>query len=147
MNFVLIESPFSSQTRGGIALNVKYAFLAVRDSLSRGEAPYASHLFFTQILDDSIAHERELGINAGLAIGNFATKPALYLDLGVSPGMRYGLENAKAASRPVEERRLFPDLKSREDIERAITDKFQSLHMVDTEALDKIYGRIIKNSP
>ena len=41
---VILESPYA----GDIERNVKYARMAVRDSLSRGEAPIASHLLYTQ---------------------------------------------------------------------------------------------------
>ena len=51
--FTVIESPFSAPTIDELVRNIQYAMLAVRDSLSRGEAPYASHLFYTQMLDDN----------------------------------------------------------------------------------------------
>jgi hypothetical protein len=44
MKLVIIESPYA----GDVEPNVAYAKAAVLDCLSRGEAPYASHLFFTQ---------------------------------------------------------------------------------------------------
>ena len=56
--FILLESPFA----GDVEANKKYAAEAVRDSLRRGEAPFASHLFYTQFLDDDIPAERSLGI-------------------------------------------------------------------------------------
>lgn len=97
--FTLIETPFSAPTEEGIVRNVSYAMLAVRDSLARGEAPYASHLFFTQMLDDNNPHERELGINTGLAIGALASQSAIYTDLGISRGMEYGIAHAEQLGR------------------------------------------------
>ena len=44
MRLVILESPYA----GDVAANVKYARRCVRDSLSRGEAPIASHLLYTQ---------------------------------------------------------------------------------------------------
>jgi hypothetical protein len=44
MRRVIIESPYS----GDVETNVAYARAALRDCLSRGEAPLASHLLYTQ---------------------------------------------------------------------------------------------------
>lgn len=111
-----IESPFSAPDEQGIIHNVYYTMLAVRDSLERGEVPYASHLFYTQMLDDSIPHERQLGIDAGLFIGRTAELTAVYIDLGVSRGMEYGVDVAKKAGRPVIERRLFDENLTEEEV-------------------------------
>jgi len=101
---VLLESPY----KGNVALNVRYARLAMRDCFLRGEYPFASHLLYTLpgILDDTLAAERELGIAAGLAWGKHAEASIVYTDLGISEGMRYGMETAKEAGRVVELRRL-----------------------------------------
>lgn len=102
--FVVIESPFA----GEVERNVAYARAAVADSLRRGEAPFASHLLYTQpgILDDTIPAERSLGINAGLELGLRADLTAVYSDFGLSRGMQLGIEAAIAAGRPVEFRSL-----------------------------------------
>jgi len=66
MKLVYVESPFKGENWELTARNVYYARLCVRDCLKRGEAPYASHLFFTQagILNDAIQAERDLGSSA-----------------------------------------------------------------------------------
>lgn len=78
----------------------------MRDSLARGEAPIASHLLYTQrgILRDGVALERQWGIDAGLAWGRVADATVVYVDRGVSTGMRYGIAAAEKAKRPVEYR-------------------------------------------
>jgi hypothetical protein len=76
------------------------------DCLRRGEAPWASHLLYPQVLQDSRADERALGIAAGLAWGEVAEATAVYTDRGISAGMRLGIEAAKAAGRAVEYRSL-----------------------------------------
>lgn len=101
--FVILESPFA----GDVEKNTEYAREAMRDSLLRGEAPFASHLLYTQMLDDTVPHERSMGIEAGLAIGSYATKTVVYTDLGISGGMKYGIERAEAEGRPVEYRTLY----------------------------------------
>ena len=107
MRLVIIESPYA----GDVEANVEYARRCVRDSLSRGEAPIASHLLYTQpnILDDSIHEERQWGINAGLAWRKVAEASVVYFDRGISQGMKYGIRAAKEAGVPVEFRSLdFP---------------------------------------
>jgi len=103
MILVIIESPYA----GSVELNIDYARLCMKDSLKRGEAPLASHLLYTQILDDKIPEERSLGINAGLAWGSLAQKTVVYTDLGISNGMSYGIENAKQNGREIEYRKLY----------------------------------------
>ena len=90
MTRVILESPFA----GDIEKNIKYARECVRDSLLRGEAPIASHLLYTQdgILDDRIPEERKWGIDAGLAWKSVAEKHVVYIDLGITPGMEYGIK-------------------------------------------------------
>lgn len=104
MRLVIIESPYA----GAVERNIAYAKAAVRDCLRRGEAPYASHLFFTQdgILDDLKPDERGLGIAAGLAWGARADATVVYADFGMSGGMLQGIERARAEERPVEVRTL-----------------------------------------
>ena len=101
---VIIESPYA----GNIERNVKYARAAMRDSLNRGEAPFASHLIYMQpgILDDDNHDERQQGIDAGIAWGHVAALVAVYQDLGVSKGMRYGIEKHQEAGRPVVSRTI-----------------------------------------
>lgn len=108
MRRVIIESPFAAKTPEARERNIAYARAAVRDSLLRGEAPIASHLLYTQpgILDDDVPEEREHGIAAGLAWLQAADATAVYHDRGISAGMRFGIEAADSAGRPVEYRRL-----------------------------------------
>lgn len=104
MRLVILESPYA----GNVNENVLYARRCVRDSLLRGEAPIASHLLYTQpgILDDDVPDERQHGIDAGLAWRTVANASVVYVDLGISMGMRYGIEAAKTAGIPVEYRIL-----------------------------------------
>ena len=60
---VILESPYA----GDVEKNIEYARLCLKDSLLRGESPIASHLLYTQVLDDTKLDERNLGIDAGLA--------------------------------------------------------------------------------
>lgn len=104
MKLVIIESPYA----GDVERNVRYARAAVRDSLMRGESPFASHLLHTQegILDDQDDYQRSLGIEAGLAWGKRADLTAVYQDLGISRGMALGIERAEQEGRSVVYRSL-----------------------------------------
>ena len=102
---VILESPYA----GDIEKNVAYARACVRDSLSRWEAPIASHLLYTQpgILNDQVEAERQWGMDAGLAWAKKADATVVYCDHGISNGMRYGIDNAIRAGRPVEHRLIY----------------------------------------
>lgn len=108
MRRVILESPYAAGGGRTVEENVAYARACLRDSVLRGEAPIASHLLFTQpgVLDDEIPEERELGIQAGLAWGHEAEATVVYVDHGVSRGMRYGIERAKKEGRTIEMRWL-----------------------------------------
>ena len=105
MKRVIVESPYA----GDIERNIRYARLCMRDCLLRGEAPFASHLLYTQesVLDDTIPEERKLGIFAGFAWGSVAETVVVYMDYGISNGMLEGILKARADGRPIEYRQLF----------------------------------------
>lgn len=102
MRRVVIESPFA----GDAAANLDYARRALLDCLRRGEAPLASHLLYTQVLDDAEPDQRRLGVDAGLAWHRTAEAVVVYGDCGISPGMRVGIANARRLDIPVEYRYL-----------------------------------------
>ncbi|WP_421565767.1 hypothetical protein [Ochrobactrum sp. EDr1-4] len=89
-DLVIIETPYS----GDVEANTAYARASLLDSLRRGEAPIASHLLHTQVLDDMQPDERTLGIEAGLAWYRVATKCVVYSNRGISGGMKMGIDRA-----------------------------------------------------
>lgn len=105
---VVLESPYGNTTRAKLTRNLAYARKAVRDSLNRNEAPIASHLLYTQkgILDDDISSEREQGIEAGQAWLRNADACVVYIDLGITLGMAYGIVAAVEAEVYVEFREI-----------------------------------------
>lgn len=97
---VVLESPYA----GNIATHIQYAQRAMHDCLvNRREYPIASHLLYPQphILDDQIPHQRQLGIQAGLAWAQYAQQTVVYVDYGISPGTQQGIDDAIAHNRPV----------------------------------------------
>ena len=108
----VIEGPFAGtsgdpETRAAQqALHERYLKAAIADSLSRGEAPFASHGFYTQVLDDADPVQRRQGMEAGFSWGSAAQRVAVYIDLGISDGMWEGIDRAQRAGTHVVSRRL-----------------------------------------
>lgn len=93
MKLVIVESPYA----GHVQRNEKYARACLADCLTRGEAPFASHLLYTQpgVLDDTKPDERAKGIAAGFAWRRVAERTIVYTDLGISRGMIAGIKDAQ----------------------------------------------------
>jgi hypothetical protein len=112
MRLVIVESPCRGTSRyKGIKrlqhwLNLRFARRCLQDCLSRGEAPIASHLLYTQVLDDGDPKQRQDAIEAGLAWMRVADACVVYADRGISEGMRKGIEAARFAGIATEIRRL-----------------------------------------
>jgi len=104
MKLVILESPFA----GDVSRNIRYARAATKDCLLRGESPFLSHLLYTQpgILDDDDPAERALGMAAGHDWIVASEYSVAYIDLGISPGMRLGIDKAYGLGHKVEFRFL-----------------------------------------
>ncbi len=102
MRLVLIESPLA----GDVEANVAYARRAMRSCLEQGEAPIASHLLYTQALDDTVPEDRALGMEAGWAWLPVVDAVVVFEDRGISGGMKAGIERALAAGKIVEYRSI-----------------------------------------
>lgn len=90
MKTVCIESPFRNPLPevpliGEIYRD--YLHDCLRDSLSRGEAPFAGHAYLPFVLDDGDEAERRQGIDCHLAWLMAAEDVAVYIDFGISSGM------------------------------------------------------------
>lgn len=108
MRRVIVESPYAANSPEELAHNLEYARRAMLDCLQRGEAPFASHLLYTQagVLDDKKPEDRTLGIKAGFAWRNAADATIVYDELGISSGMEKGIAHARAHEQPIEFRKL-----------------------------------------
>lgn len=100
MILTILESPYAGDTPTHIA----YAKRCLLDSLARGEAPLASHLLYTQVLDDTKPKDRQMGIAAGHAWIACAHLMATYGDYGISKGMLQAIHMAMAHKVIVETR-------------------------------------------
>ena len=104
MRPVIVESPFKTTEivfANGEKFtieeskNVEYAKACCRWVLDQGKSPYASHLLYTQMLDDSVPEQRQLGIEAGLAWGPWAKERFFFVDRGFTSGMIFGYNAAE----------------------------------------------------
>lgn len=102
MKRVILESPFA----GDVESNLQYARKCLHHSLSLNEAPIASHLLYPQCLDDAIPEERKKGIEAGLAWYPYAQSSVIYVDRGVSSGMKMAIQRAGIWNTPCKFRRI-----------------------------------------
>ncbi len=113
MPLVIIESPYRALPGEdpviGRETNIRYLQACIRDSLRRGEAPFASHQMYTSALEDDIPEDRELGITAGLRWHYAADFVAVYTDRGITEGMRRGVAHAQSLDLPGENRHLGED--------------------------------------
>jgi len=103
MRRVIVESPYSAPTAGGVLANIEYARCCMADALSKDESPFLSHLLYTQpgVLRDEIPSERQQGIEAGFAWIEVADEAIVYVDHGVSRGMVEGVKAARRIGKPV----------------------------------------------
>lgn len=106
---VVIESPYAADTDEGVQKNLTYLRACMNDCFKRSEAPFASHGLYTQkgVLDDRVPEERKLGIKAGFVWADLAERRVVYIDLGITDGMKKGIEHAEEIGQPVEYRRLY----------------------------------------
>lgn len=108
MRRVVLESPWRppDDEHQGHGTHRAYALACLRDCLSRGESPTASHLLLPLVLDDNEPHERALGITAGHAWIDVAEALVVYTDRGISKGMQAGINAANLRGVTVEFRKL-----------------------------------------
>jgi len=99
----ILESPFAAS----VEKNRIYAIACARDMLSRGEAPFASHLIYPQLFDKYTEENRQKGMAAGRVWIPAAELSVVYTDLGLTEGMLRGIAKAEAEGVLVERRRLY----------------------------------------
>ncbi len=106
MRKVIIESPFAASDVYPSETHLRYLQACVEDCFHRGEAPFASHWFYPQVLDDDNPRERALGIAAGLTWAEHADTVAVYRDFGISRGMQEAIKYYESLGKPWEYRAL-----------------------------------------
>lgn len=99
----ILESPYF----GDIEKNVEYARKCLKDSLDRDECPFASHLLYTQVLDDRDKKQRWQGMSQAFEWYQHADQMVLYIDLGISKGMLLGVKQATKHKIPIYKRTIL----------------------------------------
>lgn len=102
IKLVVLESPYAGDTEA----NLKYARECAKHCAYQAEATQASHLYYTQFLDDKVVEERLLGIALGLAWADRADYSVFYTDRGWSRGMTAALKEAMSRGKPFKIRAL-----------------------------------------
>jgi hypothetical protein len=101
-SLVILESPYAGDRKQ----NTIYAKRCMLDSLMKVEAPFLSHLLYTQCLEDTVPEDRKLGTEAGWAWIKRSDKTVVYKDYGISNGMKEGIARAKKLEHQIEYRKI-----------------------------------------
>lgn len=81
----IVESPYAGDIDG----NVAYARTALLYLIQKGYTPFASHLLYTQVLDDDKPGDRERGIDMQIdTLIKTRAKVFFFIDKGFSSGMK-----------------------------------------------------------
>ena len=103
---VMIETPYSTEDPAQTQRLSQYTKLCLQDSISRGEAPFAGHVFYSTMLHDRVAVEHDLGLLSHLSWVTVSELIAVYGDYGISPGMQAAINLASTKNKKVEYRTL-----------------------------------------
>jgi len=87
---ICIESPCKPIGEYSFHDNRSYLRDAMQHVFREGHIPIASHALyaFSGMLDDTIPHERALGIKAGFELAKCADEAWFFMDHGMSSGMK-----------------------------------------------------------
>lgn len=96
----IVESPYFAFSVEDRIVRLVYLRNCLADSIARGEAPFASHFIYPHFLDDNDADDRLQGLMLGQVWASVAERVAVYVDLGISPGMRRGIKLAQRREIP-----------------------------------------------
>ena len=101
MRRVVVESPFTGkgdtkeEREADAAKKQRYLAACLRDCYRRGESPYASHAIGPLALNDDDPEERALGMSAVTVWRSVSHATVVYRDLGIAPGMEWGVKSAR----------------------------------------------------
>ena len=104
---VILETPYQGTKKHSVEENIQYALDCVDHSLKMNEAPIAFHLIYPRVLDDTKEVEREKGLSMSQQWYKVADKVVVYVDHGISDGMRQGIDKAHFLQTPILMRSLY----------------------------------------
>lgn len=87
----------------------RYLIQCLDDSISKGEAPYSSHIYLplTKSCRDDIPSGRKLGIEISRKFLSICQLLVVYKDFGISEGMQDEIDFAKAIKIPINIRTIL----------------------------------------
>ncbi len=101
VRLVYICSPYRAGPNRTVEQNVLLAKRLCKAALNAGFAPFASHLLYTQFLDDKNESDRKNGIAAALRFVEVCDQIWVFDYLGISDGMRAEIDRATELGMPV----------------------------------------------
>jgi hypothetical protein len=94
---IFICSPYA----GDVERNVETARKLCRKAIKAGHAPFAPHLHYPGIVNDSNEEERAAGIASGLHFMDICDEVWAYIGQGRSPGMLQELRHATVTGKRI----------------------------------------------
>ena len=94
-NLIYVASAYSGDVKENSERAKRYCVHVINE----GGVPIAPHLLFTQFLDDSVPHERKLGLDLGLKLLERCDEVWVFGD--VSEGMKREIEKAEELNKPI----------------------------------------------
>jgi len=87
----------------------RYLIQCLDDSISKGEAPYAPHIYLPQckLCDDNNRESRNRGLEIGRKFLSVCNLVAVYKDFGISDGMQDEMDYAKSLKIPINIRTIL----------------------------------------
>jgi hypothetical protein len=103
---VMLESPFANSNIASNKEHIIYAKRCMLHSILQGEAPFAGHLLYTRMLDDSNVEQRNVGFDCNESWMICASTIVVYTDYGISRGMKQAMRLAKKWNIPIVKRKI-----------------------------------------
>ena len=102
----IIISPFMAEDYTKASQMSRYSIRAVKDSLSKMEAPLANHAFYHEALNVRNPIERDIGLLTNLSWMKAADLVAVYVDFGITPAMQVAINAAMLRNKRIEYRTI-----------------------------------------
>lgn len=98
----LLDKPFYQRRK----VLISYARACLLDCIERGETPIATHLLYTQVLNDDNNELRASGLTLHSNLMSVIDKVVIYEDFGISSGMQKAVDEADELGKEIEYRKL-----------------------------------------
>lgn len=108
---VIIESAYRPNELYSLKANAEFVRLVCLRAVRQGWNPLASHIFYTEFLNDDDEQLRSLGIQLGIEWGIHAQAVWACLREGeeLSEGMAFALYRYEGLGKPIQIQRCHPD--------------------------------------